>query len=73
MADQDETRNLYGEALDDLSNMPKSARLGDNAEMLAMAQVKATEAAALASLAAADAGYAVRNELEALSGKLAKQ
>jgi hypothetical protein len=72
MAQVDDARNLYSEALTALDDANKSM-LPDGADaetMIGLAQLKATKAAALASLAAADASFAVRNELEALSGKL---
>jgi hypothetical protein len=67
---EDATRNAYGEALsalDDLKAIPQP--VGPDASE-GRAQVKASEAAALASIAAADAMYAVRNELESLGAKL---
>lgn len=73
MPNADDTRNLYGEALsalDELRKKPVPVGMMDSAGMLAQAQLKATEAAALASLAAADASFAVRNELESLGAKL---
>ena len=73
MPDAGDTRNLYGEALEALDAMrrqPVPVGMTDSAGMLAQAQLKATEAAALASLAAADASFAVRNELEGLAAKL---
>lgn len=73
MPDVDDARNLYSEALsalDELRQTPVPVGMMDSDGMLAQAQLKATEAAALASLAAADASYAVRNELENLGAKL---
>lgn len=74
MAQVDDARNLYGEALTALDEANNSMLpVGGDAEtMVALAQLQATKAAALASLAAADASFAVRNELEALGGKLAQ-
>lgn len=72
MAQVDDVRNPYGEALAALDDANRTMVPvgGDSATSLGLAQLKATKAAALASLAAADASYAVRNELEALSAKL---
>ena len=73
MPDVDDARNLYSEALsalDELRQTPVPVGMMDSDGMLAQAQLKATEAAALAGLAAADASYAVRNELESLGAKL---
>lgn len=50
--------------------MPIPISPTDSEGMLARAQLKATEAAALASLAAADASHAVRNELESVGAKV---
>jgi hypothetical protein len=66
----DDTRSAYSEALsalDELKGIPQP--VGPEASQ-GHAQVKASEAAALASIAAADAMYAVRNELESLGAKL---
>lgn len=66
----DDTRNAYSEALsalDELRRIPQP--VGPEASQ-GRAQVKASEAAALASIAAADAMYAVRNELEGLGARL---
>lgn len=67
---EDDTRNAYGEALSALDELKKIPQpVGPDASQ-GRAQVKASEAAALASIAAADAMYAVRNELESLGAKL---
>jgi hypothetical protein len=75
MAQVDDVRNPYGEALAALDEANASpVPIGaDSGTMFGAAQLKATKAAALASLAAADASYAVRNELEALGAKLARK
>jgi hypothetical protein len=67
-------RNLYGEALSAIDAIPNIASppvTTDDA--YADAQIKAARAAALASLAAADAAYALRDEIEALKGRLPKR
>jgi hypothetical protein len=67
----DDTRKPYSEALvaiEELKSIPMPVGLVDSEGMLLRARVKATEAAALASLAAADASYALRNELEGHRG-----
>jgi hypothetical protein len=65
-------RNLYGEALtalDQLKAMPRTISMdGDAIEQQAL--VKAIEASALASLAAADASLALRDEVETLSSRV---
>lgn len=73
MPGADNARNLYSEALsalDELRKKPVPVSMMDADGMLAQAQLKASEAAALASLAAADASFAVRNALESLDAKI---